>query len=58
MIMKPFPKIQYQSILSTLESDIASWLYNLCHALRGNSYMDYSIWVSEIFFKKEREEFL
>ena len=54
MIMKLFPKIEYQSIFAAFGSSIASWLYNLCEAFRGNWYTDNSIWVLEILKKKKR----
>lgn len=50
--MKLFPKIEYQSIFAAFGSSIASWLYNLCEAFRGNWYTDNSIWVLEILKKK------
>ena len=54
MIMKLFPKIEYQSIFSAFGSSNASWLYNLCEAFRGNLYTDNSIWVLEILKKKKK----
>ena len=54
MIMKLFPKIEYQSIFSAFGSSTASWLYNLCEAFRGNLYTDNSIWVLEILKKKKK----
>lgn len=54
MIMKLFPKIEYQSIFSAFGSSTASWLYNLCEAFRGNLYTDNSIWVLEIVKEKKR----
>ena len=53
MIMKLFPKIEYQSIFSAFGSSTASWLYNLCEAFRGNLYTDNSIWVLEIVKEKK-----
>ena len=53
MIMKLFPKIEYQSIFSAFGSSTVSWLYNLCGAFRGNLYTDNSIWVLEIIKKKK-----
>ena len=55
MIMKLFPKIEYQSIFSAFGSSTASWLYNLCEAFRGNLYTDNSIWVLEILKKKKKK---
>ena len=56
MIMKLFPKIEYQSIFSAFGSSTASWLYNLCEAFRGNLYTDNSIWVLEILKKKKKKK--
>lgn len=55
--MKLFPKIQYQSIFSALGFHITSWLYNFCHAFRGNWDTDYSVWDSEILKRRRKKRF-